>query len=139
MFAPIVMNSLMVITVNLAITQKCIFNLLYIKDMSKETKDSIAVRQHMEAVANAANAYYKADDENRAVFQILVERKDGEDLGKTGCTLLGYGSLLTMGIDNAIDNYEEFRKSLIIALGRRSSILGMLLMTMFSDPNKEEE
>ena len=55
MFAPIVMNSLMVITVNLAITQKCIFNLLYIKDMSKETKDSIAVRQHMEAVANAAS------------------------------------------------------------------------------------
>lgn len=29
-------------------------NLLYIKDMSKETKDSMAVRQHMEAAANAA-------------------------------------------------------------------------------------
>lgn len=114
-------------------------NLLYIKDMSKETKDSMAVRQHMEAAANAAAAYFKEDDENRAVFQILVERENEEDPGKTGCTIMGYGNLLTIGIDNAIENHEEFRKSLILVLGRRSPFLGMLLMTALSDSNEEEE
>lgn len=106
--------------------------------MSKETKESMAVRQHMEAASNAAYAYYKADDENRAVFQLLIERKNEEDPGKTGCTCAGYGHLLTMGIDNAIGNCEEFRNSLILALGRRNPILGMLLAKMLNS-NEEEE
>lgn len=107
--------------------------------MSKETKDSMAVRQHMEAANNAAAAFYQEDNENRAVFQILVERKNEEDAGKTGCACMGYGKLLTAGIDSAIDNCESFRNSLILALGRRTSLLGMLLMKMFSDSNEEEE
>lgn len=116
-----------------------IINLLYIKDMSKETKDSMAVRQHMEAATNAADAYYKADNENRAVFQILVERKNEEDAGKTGCVCMGYGKLLTVGIDNAIDNCEGFRNSLILALGRRNPLLGMLLAKMLLNLDEEEE
>lgn len=52
---------------------------------------------------------------------------------------MGYGKLLTVGIDNAIDNCEGFRNSLILALGRRNQSLGMLLMKMFSDSNEEEE
>ena len=114
-------------------------NLLYIKDMSKETKDSMAVRQHMEAAVNAANAYCKEDDENRAVLQLLVERKNEKDPGTTGCTCLGYGNLLTMGVDNAIDNCEGFRNSLILALGRRNPILGMLLAKMLNSNEEEEE
>lgn len=107
--------------------------------MNKETKDSMAVRQHMEAAINAANAYYKEDDENRAVFQLLVKRESKEDPGTTRCLLLGYSSLLIAGIDNAIDNCEGFRKSLIVALGRRNPLLGMLLMNTLSDSNEEEE
>ena len=103
--------------------------------MNKKTKDSMAVRQHMEAAANAVKAYSKEDNENRAVFQMLVERKDEEDPGVTGCTLLGYGNLLTIGIDNAIDNCEGFRNSLLVALGRRNPMLGMLLMAELSDSN----
>lgn len=106
--------------------------------MNKETKDSMAVRQHMEAAANAADAYYKADDKNRAVFQILIERKNEKDPGSAGCTCAGYGRLLTMGIDSAIDNCEGFRNSLILALGRRNPILGMLLAKMLNS-NEEEE
>lgn len=106
--------------------------------MSKEAKDSMAIKQHMEAAANAANAYYKADDENRAILQILVERKDEEDPGLTGCICAGYGLLLTTGIDTAIDNCEGFRSSLILALGRRNPILGMLLTKMLG-PNEGEE
>lgn len=105
--------------------------------MNKETKDSMAVRQHMEAASNAADAYYKADDENRAVFQILIERKNEKDPGITECHCMGYGSLLTLGIDNAIDNCEGFRNSLILALGRRNSILGMLLAKTLCS-NEEE-
>lgn len=107
--------------------------------MSKETKESMAVRQHMEAANNAANAYYKADDENRAVFQILIERKNEKDLGSTGCICAGYGHLLTAGIDNAIDNCEGFRNSLILALGKRNPILGMLLAKMLNSNEEEEE
>lgn len=106
--------------------------------MSKETKESMAVRQHMEAASNAADAFYRKDGENRAVFQILVERENKEDLGTTGCLYAGCGSLLTLGIDNAIDNCEGFRKSLILALGRRNPILGMLLAKMLNS-NEEEE
>ena len=106
--------------------------------MSKETKDSMAVRQHMEAAINAADAYFKADDENRAVFQILVERKNEKDSGSTGCTCAGYGHLLTMGIDSAIDSCEGFRNSLILALGRRNPILGMLLAKMLNNEEEEE-
>ena len=105
--------------------------------MNKETKESMAVRQHMEAASNAADAFYRKDDENRAVFQILVERENKEDLGTTGCLYAGCGSLLTLGIDNAIDNCEGFRKSLILALGRRNPILGMLLAKML-DSNEGE-
>ena len=139
MFALIVVNHLMVTIVKTAVIQKCIFNLLYIKDMSKETKDSMAVRQHMEAVTNAADAYYKADNENRAVFQILVERKNAEDSDSTGCTCMGYGNLLTTGIDSAIDNCEGFRNSLILVLARRNPILGMLLAKMLNSNEEEEE
>ena len=131
----------MVTIVRIVVIQRCSINrinLLYIKDMSKETKESMAVRQHMEAASNAANAYYKADDENRAVFQILIERKNEKDPGSTGCTCAGYGHLLTMGIDSAIDNCEGFRNSLILALGRRNPILGMLLAKMLNS-NEEEE
>lgn len=106
--------------------------------MKKETKDSMAVRQHMEAAINAVDAYCKADDENRAVFQILVERKDEKDAGSTGCICVGYDNLLTMGIDSAIDNCKGFRKSLILALGRRNPILGVLLAKMLNS-NEEEE
>lgn len=113
-------------------------NLLYIKDMSKETKDSMAVRQHMEAASNAADAYFKADDENRAVFQILIERKNEKDPGSTGCTCAGYGHLLTLGIDNAIDNCKGFRNSLILALGRRNPLVGILLAKMLNS-NEEKE
>lgn len=113
-------------------------NLLYIKDMNKETKDSMAVRQHMEAATSAADAYYKADDENRAVFQVLIERKNEEDPGSTGCTCAGYGHLLTMGIDSAIDSCEGFRNSLILALGRRNPLVGILLAKMLNS-NEEEE
>ena len=113
-------------------------NLLYIKDMNKETKDFMAVRQHMEAASNAAEAYYRTDDENRAIFQILVERKNEKDAGSTGCTCAGYGHLLTMGIDNAIDNCEGFRNSLILALGRRNPLVGILLAKMLNS-NEEEE
>ena len=142
MFAPIVVNHLMVTIVRIAVIQKCSINrinLLYIKDMSKETKDSMAVRQHMEAATNAADAFYKGDDENRAVLQILVERKDEKDPGLTGYTCAGYGNLLTMGIDTALDNCEGFRNSLILALGRRSPILGMLLAKMLNSNEEEEE
>lgn len=114
-------------------------NLLYIKDMSKETKDSMAVRQHMEAAANAANTYYKADDENRAVLQILVERKDEKGPGTTGCTCLGYGHLLTVGIDNAIDNCEAFRNFIVLALGRRNPLIGTLLAKMLNSNEEEGE
>ena len=107
--------------------------------MNKETTDSMAVRQHMEAAINAADAYCKADDENRAVFQILIERKDEKDPGRTGCTCMGYGNLLAMGIDNAIDNCKGFRNSLILALGRRNPILGMLLAKMLNSNEEEEE
>lgn len=107
--------------------------------MNKETKDSMAVRQHMEAATNAANAYYQKDDENRAVFQLLVERESKEDPGTTGCLCAGYGNLLTVGIDSAIDNCEGFRNSLIVSLGRRNPLLGMLLMNTLSDSNEEEE
>lgn len=138
MFAPIVVNHLMVITVNVVIIQKCFINPFNIILMNKETKDSMAVRQHMEAVTNAAQAYFKEDDENRAVFQILVERKNEKDLGSTGCICAGYGNLLTMGVDNALDNCEGFRNSLILALGRRNPLLGMLLAKMLN-PNEEEE
>lgn len=57
--------------------------------MKKETKDSMAVRQHMEAVNNAAEAYYQEDDENRAIFQILVERKNEKDVGKNRMCMYG--------------------------------------------------
>lgn len=107
--------------------------------MNKESKETMAVRQHMDAATNAAEAFYKADEENRAVFQLLVERKDAEDPGKTGCTCMGYGRLLTMGIDNAIDNCEGFRNSLILALGRRNHLLGMLLIETFNSNEEEEE
>ena len=107
--------------------------------MNKKTKDSMAVRQHMEAANSAAEAYYREDDENRAVFQILVERKNEEDAGSTGCACMGYGKLLTAGIDNAIDNCESFRNSLILVLGRRNPLLGMLLMKEFSSSNESEE
>ena len=107
--------------------------------MSKKTKDSMAVRQHMEAARNAANAYYKADDENRAVLQILIERKNEKDPGSTRCTCAGYGHLLTMGIDSALDNCEGFRHSLIVALVRRNPILGMLLAKMLNSNEEEEE
>lgn len=107
--------------------------------MNKESKETMAVRQHMEAVANAANAYYNVDDENRAVFQILVERKDGEDPGTTGCTCMGYSHLLIAGIDNAIDRCEGFRNSLILALGRRNQLLGILLAKTLLNLNEEEE
>lgn len=64
MFAPIVVNHLMATIVSVATTLKCFINrrinLLYIKDMSKKTKDSMAIRQHMEAADNAADAYFKA-------------------------------------------------------------------------------
>ena len=116
-----------------------IINLLYIKDMSKKTKDSMAVRQHMEAASNAADAYYKADDENRAVFQLLVERTNEEDAGTTGCQCLGYGILLAAAIDNAIDNCEGFRNALIVALRGKNPLLGMLLMKDFSGSNESEE
>lgn len=106
--------------------------------MRKETKESMAVIQHMEAASNAADAYYKADDENRAVFQILIERKNEKDPGSTGYTCAGYGSLLTLGVDSAIDNCRGFRNSLILALGRRNPILGMLLTKMLG-PNEGEE
>ena len=98
----------------------------------------MAIRQHMEAAGNAADAYFKADEENRAVFQILVERKDEENPGLTRCTCMGYGSLLTAGIDNAIDNCEGFRSSLIVALAKRSPLIGLLLAEMLN-PNEEEE
>lgn len=114
-------------------------NLLYIKDMSKETKDSMAVRQYMEAASNAAQAYFKEDDKNRAVFQILVERENEKDPGSTGCICIGYSNLLIMGIDNAIDNCEGFRNSLILALGRRNPLLGMLLAKMLNSNEEEEE
>lgn len=107
--------------------------------MNKESKETMAVRQHMEAASNAAEAYYRGDNENRAVFQILVERKNEEDAGKTGYTCMGYGRLLTAGIDNAIDNCEGFRDFLILALGRRNPLLGILLKEMFSNLNEEEE
>ena len=107
--------------------------------MSKETKESIAVRQHMEAATSTANTYYKEDDENRAVFQILVEREDKKGPGTTGCLCAGYGNLLAAGIDNALDNCEGFRKSLILALGRRNPILGMLLAKMLDSNEGEEE
>ena len=142
MFAPIVVNHLMVTIVRIVVIQRCSINrinLLYIKDMSKETKESMAVRQHMEAATSAADAYFKADDENRAVFQILVERKNEKDPGTTGCTCAGYGHLLIAGIDNAIDNCEGFRNSLILALGRRNPILGMLLAEMLNSNEEEEE
>lgn len=106
--------------------------------MSKETKDSMAVRQHMEAATNAANAYFKADDENRAVFQLLVEKENKEDLGTTGCLCMGHGKLLTAGIDNALDNCEGFRNSLIVALGRRHLLMGLLLAKVLNS-NEEEE
>ena len=106
--------------------------------MSKETKDSMAVRQHMKAANKAAEAFCRKDDKNRAVFQILVERENEEDLGTTGCFYMGCGSLLTLGIDNVIDNCEGFRNSLILALGRRSPILGMLLAKVLNS-NEEEE
>lgn len=106
--------------------------------MSKNTKDSMAVRQHMEAANSAADAYFKADDENRAVFQILVERKNEEDPGTTGCVCMGYGNLLTAGIDNAIDNCKGFRNALIVALGVRNPLIGMLLAQALN-PNEEEE
>lgn len=107
--------------------------------MSKETKESMAVRQHMEAASGAASTYYREDTENRAAFQLLVERENEEDPGSTGCLCLGYGRLLTLGIDNAIDNCEGFRNSLILALGRRSPILGMLLAKMLNSNEGEEE
>lgn len=138
MFAPIVVNHLMVTIVNVVTIQKCFINPFNIILMSKETKDSMAVRQHMEAAANAAQAYFKEDDENRAVFQILVERENEKDPGSTGCICAGYGNLLTMGIDNAIDNCEGFRTFLILALGRRNPLLGMLLAKMLNS-NEEEE
>lgn len=107
--------------------------------MNKKTKDSMAVRQHMEAASSAAEAYYQEDDENRAILQILVERKNEKDAGRTGVTCMGYGKLLTAGIDNAIDNCEGFRNSLVLALGRRNPLLGTFLMREFSDSNKSEE
>lgn len=107
--------------------------------MSKKTKDSMAVRQHMEAANKAAEAFCRKDDKNRAVFQLLMERKNEEDPGSTGYLYVGYGGLLTLGIDNAIDNCEGFRNSLIVAIGRRNPILGMLLMKTLSDSTEEEE
>lgn len=107
--------------------------------MSKETKNSMAVRQHMEAAANAADAYYRADDENRAVIQILIERKNEEDPGSAACSLMGYGKLLTLGIDNAIDNCEGFKNALIVALGMRSPLLGILLTKVLNSSEEESE
>lgn len=107
--------------------------------MSKNTKNSMAVRQHMEAADKAAEAYYKEDSENRAVFQILVEREDENDLGSTGCQCMGYGSLLTSGIDNALSNCEGFRHSVILAISRRAPLLGMALIAEFSKDSDEEE
>ena len=107
--------------------------------MRKETKESMAVRQHMEAASNAADAFFRADEENRAVFQLLIERKNEKDPGRTGCACLGYGRLLTLGIDNAIDNCKEFRDSIIITLGRRNPLVGMLLMNMLNSNEEEEE
>lgn len=106
--------------------------------MSKETKDSMAVRQHMEAASDAVDKYYQEDTEHRAVLQLLVENSEEDEAGSTGCICAGYGNLLTMGIDNAIDNCEGFRNSLILALGRRNPLLGMLLAEMLN-PNEEEE
>ena len=141
MFAPIVVNHLMVTTVRIVDILKYFINermnLLYIKDMSKKTKDSMAARQHMDAAANAAIAFYKEDDENRAVFQILVERKDEKDPGGTGSLCLGYGNLLILGIINAIDNCEGFRNSLMVALRMKNPLIGLLIAKMLNI--KEEE
>lgn len=136
--APIVVNHLMVTIVRIVVILKCFINPFNIILMSKETKDSMAVRQYMEAASDAAQAYFKEDEENRAVFQILVERENEKNPGSTGCICAGYGNLLTMGVDNAIDNCEGFRNSLILALGRRNPLLGMLLATMLN-PNEEGE
>lgn len=106
--------------------------------MSKKTKDSMAVRQLMDAAAKAADAFYRQDDENRAVFQILVGRKDEEDPGETGYTCLGYGNLLATGIRNAIDNCEGFRDSLIVALGSKNPLVGVLLAKMLNSKEEEE-
>lgn len=138
MCAPTVVNHLMVTIVNVVIIQKCFINPFNIILMSKESKETMAVRQHMEAATNAAQAYFKEDEENRAVFQMLVERENEKDPGSTGCICAGYGHLLTIGIDNAIDNCEGFRHSLILALGMRNPLLGMLLAKMLNS-NEEEE
>lgn len=92
----------------------------------------------MEAAVNAVQNYFKEDDENRAVFQLLVERKNEEDAGTTGCQYMGYGVLLAAAIDSAFSSCEPFRNSIILALSRRNQLLGMLLAKMLN-PNEEEE
>lgn len=106
--------------------------------MSKETKDSMAVRQHMEAASNAVDKYYKEDTEHRAVLQLLVENSEEDEAGSTGCNCRGYGHLIATGVDNALDNCEGFRAAVIVAVTRRSPLLGLLLAKMLN-PNKEEE
>lgn len=107
--------------------------------MSKETKNSMAVRQHMEAASNAVDKYYKEDTEHRAVLQLLVENSEEDEAGSTGCNCMGYGHLIATGVDNALDNCEGFRAAVVTAVARRSPLLGMLLAKILSNSNEEEE
>lgn len=104
--------------------------------MKEKDFKSLSVNEQKEKINELITSWYGQDSNNRCAIVILGDRKDEEDAGKSSSCMLGPGKLIVASLGTTLNHDEDFKKIVTHSL---MGPFGVLLSSIFNNPEKEEE